>query len=383
MTNPRRRSSVISEVVGDGLAIFEPQQQQPYVLNATAALVFQHCDGQTTPQRLVELLRQKFNLSPRQAEQLLWLALKELDEAQLLQTAVPPTQAPQPLLTRRQVLTAFAAAGLSFAMLPIVSPMQVQAVPLPATTEAPTTTTTTEAPTTTTTTDAPTTTTTTEAPTTTTTTDAPTTTTTTEAPTTTTTTEAPTTTTTTEAPTTTTTTEAPTTVMINSSVVQESVNSSYNAIPQSCSAVGTTVAIHTITPTLHNSSATVYADLFFRVTTLEYTTEQSGNQPALCNATTVANSGRVGSLLAIPNSSLPGSDQEFNPGDRIQPEFKIGLPVRARYRLFVDLYSGSAHAAQAGQPAKAGYLGSFTYEFDEAGHPLNALNAIFLPLINR
>lgn len=365
MTNPRRRSSVISEVVGDGLAIFEPQQQQPYVLNATAALVFQHCDGQTTPQRLVELLRQKFNLSPRQAEQLLWLALKELDEAQLLQTAVPPTQAPQPLLTRRQVLTAFAAAGLSFAMLPIVSPMQVQAVPLPATTEAPTTTTTTEAPTTTTTTDAPTTTTTTEAPTTTTTTDAP------------------TTTTTTEAPTTTTTTEAPTTVMINSSVVQESVNSSYNAIPQSCSAVGTTVAIHTITPTLHNSSATVYADLFFRVTTLEYTTEQSGNQPALCNATTVANSGRVGSLLAIPNSSLPGSAQEFNPGDRIQPEFKIGLPVRARYRLFVDLYSGSAHAAQAGQPAKAGYLGSFTYEFDEAGHPLNALNAIFLPLINR
>lgn len=347
MTNPRRRSSVISEVVGDGLAVFEPQQQQPYVLNATAALVFQHCDGQTTPQRLVELLRQKFNLSPRQAEQLLWLALKELDEAQLLQTAVPPTQAPQPLLTRRQVLTAFAAAGLSFAMLPIVSPMQVQAVPLPATTEAPTTTTTTEAPTTTTTTDAP------------------------------------TTTTTTEAPTTTTTTEAPTTVMINSSVVQESVNSSYNAIPQSCSAVGTTVAIHTITPTLHNSSATVYADLFFRVTTLEYTTEQSGNQPALCNATTVANSGRVGSLLAIPNSSLPGSAQEFNPGDRIQPEFKIGLPVRARYRLFVDLYSGSAHAAQAGQPAKAGYLGSFTYEFDEAGHPLNALNAIFLPLINR
>lgn len=353
MTNPRRRSNMVSEVVGDGLAIFDPQQQQPYVLNATSALVFQHCDGQTPPQRLIELLRQKFNLSHRHAEQLLWLALKELDEAHLLQTAVPPTQAPQPLLTRRQVLTAFAAAGLSLAMLPIVSPVKLQAAPmdLPTTTEAPTTTTT-EAPTTTTT----------------------------EAPTTTTT-EAPTTTTT-EAPTTTT-TEAPTTVMINSSVVQESVNSSYNAIPQSCSAVGTTVAIHTITPTLRNSSTTVYADLFFRVTTLEYTTAQSGNHPALCNATTVANSGRVGSLLAIPNSSLPGSDNEFNPGDRIQPEFKIGLPVRARYRLFVDLYSGSAHAAQAGQHAKAGYLGSFTYEFDEAGHPLNALNAIFLPLINR
>lgn len=172
--------------------------------------------------------------------------------------------------------------------------------------------------------------------------------------------------------------------MINSSVVQESVSSSYNATPQSCSAVGTTVAMHTITPTLLNTATTVYADLFFRVTTLEYTTAQGGNQPALCNATTVANSGRVGSLLAIANSSLPGSDNQFNPGDRLQPQFKIGLPVRARYRFFVELYTASARPAQGGGPhAKAGYLGSFTYEFDEAGQPITAINAIFLPLIKR
>ena len=172
--------------------------------------------------------------------------------------------------------------------------------------------------------------------------------------------------------------------MINSSVVQESVTSNYNATPQTCAAVGTTVAFHTITPTLLNNSTTVYADLFFRVTTLEYTTAQGGNQPALCNATTVANSGRVGSLLAIANSSLPGSDNQFNPGDRLLPQFKIGLPIRARYRFFVELYTASARPAQAGgQHAKAGYLGSFTYEFDEAGQPITAINAIFLPLIKR
>lgn len=141
MTNPQRRPRVVSEAVGDGLGVFDPQQQQPYILNATSALVFQHCNGQTTPHRLMELLRQKFNISIRHAEQLLWLALDELEKAHLLQTMVAPTQAPQPMLTRRQVLTAFAAAGLSLALLPIVSPVKVaQAVPLPATT------TTTEAP---------------------------------------------------------------------------------------------------------------------------------------------------------------------------------------------------------------------------------------------
>ncbi|MBX3011290.1 MAG: PqqD family protein [Caldilineaceae bacterium] len=355
MTNPRRRATVASEAIGDGLGVFDPQQQ-PYLLNATAALVFHHCDGQTTPQRLSELLRQKFNIAPRHAEQLLWLALAELEKAHLLETAVATTQAPQPLLTRRQVLTVFAAAGLSLALLPIVAPAK-RAKALPSMGDSPTTTTTTEAPTTTTTT---------------------------EAPTTTTTTEAPTTTTTTEAPTTTTTTEAPTTTtaVINSSVIQESLSTEYNATLQSCAAVGTSLAIHTLTPTLLNNSTTSYADLFFRVKTLEYVSDQGGNQPALCNATTVVNSGRVGSLLAIANSSLPGSNHQLDPEERLIPQLVVGLPIRARYRIHVDLYCASAIPAQVGeQRPKAGFLGNFAYEFDAQGQLLTAAQAIFLPWV--
>ena len=56
MANPLRSRAVSTEAVGDGLSVFDHEQKQSYVLNATSALVFQHCDGQTTPQQLTELL---------------------------------------------------------------------------------------------------------------------------------------------------------------------------------------------------------------------------------------------------------------------------------------------------------------------------------------
>lgn len=127
MTNPQRSTTVISEAMGDGLAVFDPQLQKPYVLNATSALVFQHCDGQTTPQQLTELLRQKFNVARSQAEQLTWLALDELQKANLLQGAFTTTQAPRPLLSRRRMLGGMAAVGLSLALLPLVAPVVVRA----------------------------------------------------------------------------------------------------------------------------------------------------------------------------------------------------------------------------------------------------------------
>ncbi|MCB0176081.1 MAG: PqqD family protein [Anaerolineae bacterium] len=181
MKNPQRKSAVVSEAVGDGLGVFDPQQQQSYVLNATSALVFQHCDGQTTPQQLTDRLVRKFNIPRQQAEELLWLALDELEKANLLQTKVTTTQAPQPVLTRRQMLTTLAGIGLSLAVLPIVSPVMIARADvggdattttgLPFTTTPPPTTTTQPPPTTTqpptTTTTQPPTTTTTQPPTTT------------------------------------------------------------------------------------------------------------------------------------------------------------------------------------------------------------------------
>jgi hypothetical protein len=100
MANPLKSTTVVTEAVGDGLGVFDPEQRKSYVLNATSALVFERCDGETTPRQLTELLRQKFNVAEAQAAELLRLALDELQTAGLLaaDAALPP---PSPRRTTR------------------------------------------------------------------------------------------------------------------------------------------------------------------------------------------------------------------------------------------------------------------------------------------
>ena len=135
MENPRKRTTVATAAGRDGLHLFDRQQQQTYALNTTSALVWQHCDGQTTPEQLMELLRQNCNVSRAQAEQLTWLALDELGKANLLEAEVA---CPRPLsskVTRRQMLTTFATAGVALAVVPVVALVtgQAKAECLPAT----------------------------------------------------------------------------------------------------------------------------------------------------------------------------------------------------------------------------------------------------------
>jgi hypothetical protein len=121
MSNPLRSKAVSTEAVGDGLSVFDHEQKQSFVLNATSALVFQHCDGQTTPQQLTELLRRKLNVPPAEADSLVRLALDELQAAGLLQPGAAPMPPPAATYSRREALTSFAAAGLSLALMPMIA----------------------------------------------------------------------------------------------------------------------------------------------------------------------------------------------------------------------------------------------------------------------
>src|SRR6266446_6951844 len=127
MENPRKRTTVTTAAGGDGLHVFDHQQQQAYALNTTSALVLQHCDGQTTPEQLMELLRQNFNVSGTQAEQLTWLALDELGKANLLEAELARPCPLSSTLTRRQMLTTFATAGVALAVVPMVALVTAQA----------------------------------------------------------------------------------------------------------------------------------------------------------------------------------------------------------------------------------------------------------------
>ena len=127
MENPRKKMTVTTAAGGDGLHVFDHQQQQAYALNTTSALVLQHCDGQTTPEQLMELLRQNFNVSRAQAGQLTWLALDELAKANLLEAEVARPRPLSSKLTRRQMLTTFATAGVALAVVPMVALVTAQA----------------------------------------------------------------------------------------------------------------------------------------------------------------------------------------------------------------------------------------------------------------
>ena len=135
MENPRKRTTVATAAGGDGLQVFDHQQQQTYALNTTSALVWQHCDGQTTPEQLMELLRRNFNVSCAEAEQLTWLALDELAKANLLEAEVARPRPLSSKITRRQMLTTFATAGAALAVVPMVALVttQARAEALPAT----------------------------------------------------------------------------------------------------------------------------------------------------------------------------------------------------------------------------------------------------------
>ena len=81
------------------------------------------------------LADQNFNVPGTQAEQLTWLALDELGKANLLEAGVARPRPPSSNLTRRQMLTTFATAGVALAVVPMVALVttQARAEALPAT----------------------------------------------------------------------------------------------------------------------------------------------------------------------------------------------------------------------------------------------------------
>ncbi len=128
MKNLCKKTTVSTEAIGEGLAVFDPAQNKSYLLNATSALVWQHCNGNTSPQELAALLVRKFNVTEAQAQQLTQMALDELANFNLFETeAQRPLVVPQAGLTRRQMLARLAAVGISAALLPVVSPVVAKA----------------------------------------------------------------------------------------------------------------------------------------------------------------------------------------------------------------------------------------------------------------
>ncbi len=112
-----RQDELVVEELQDETLVYDLKRHKARCLNRTAALVWQHCDGQTTVPELAALLGEQ--LATPTDEAVVWMALDRLDRAHLLSEPVT-LPADRAQYSRREVLrTLRRVAGIS--LLPVVA----------------------------------------------------------------------------------------------------------------------------------------------------------------------------------------------------------------------------------------------------------------------
>ena len=131
-TNPgplprMRKDQLIIDELPDEVLVYDLARHKAHCLNKTTALVWRRCDGKTRPheiaRRLQSHLDQPFN------EDLVWLALRQLEKVHLLDEAVGlPSRLAG--MSRREMVRALGIGAVVAVPLitSIVSPTPVQAV---------------------------------------------------------------------------------------------------------------------------------------------------------------------------------------------------------------------------------------------------------------
>ena len=99
---PRARQSelVTRELAGEVL-VYDRNSDKAHCLNPTAALVWAHCDGQTTIAEMAQLLAGEMKTPV--ADEVVWFALTQLEKSSLLQTPWP-RQAKTEQISRRALV---------------------------------------------------------------------------------------------------------------------------------------------------------------------------------------------------------------------------------------------------------------------------------------
>jgi hypothetical protein len=98
--------------------VYDEERHRVHSLNATAAFVWRHCDGQTTVPELTRRLQQEMGLPADEA--MVWLALDRLGkEHLLLQPLVPPENPAS--YGRRAALQKLGKVGVVAALVPLIT----------------------------------------------------------------------------------------------------------------------------------------------------------------------------------------------------------------------------------------------------------------------
>jgi hypothetical protein len=110
-----RRDGLLLQELPDELLIYDQKTHRAHCLNASAASVFRLADGSRSIPEIARAASE--SLGATIGEDVVWLALEELEENDLLET---PLSRDVPRPTRREVLAVGAASGAAAVMLPMV-----------------------------------------------------------------------------------------------------------------------------------------------------------------------------------------------------------------------------------------------------------------------
>ena len=125
LPNARREGLIVEELAGETL-VYDLGTHKAHSLNASAALVWRHCDGRTSAQAMARILHEE--LKAPESEELVSLALDRLKAARLLTDDSPRSD---DRVTRRAVMKKLALAGGLSLLLPtvhsIIAPTPAQA----------------------------------------------------------------------------------------------------------------------------------------------------------------------------------------------------------------------------------------------------------------
>lgn len=115
-----QKAGVLATDVGDEVVVYDSKEHRGHCLNRSAAVVWRQLDGRTSMDQLVVRLRKE--VDARADQDTVWLALKELDRAHLLEG---PLERPIPQgVSRRSMLRRLGvAAGGGAVLLPAISTM--------------------------------------------------------------------------------------------------------------------------------------------------------------------------------------------------------------------------------------------------------------------
>jgi hypothetical protein len=104
----RREGLVVRELPGEVL-VYDLSRDKAHCLNSTSALVWEHCDGQTSVRKIAGLLEDECGASVN--EDVVWLALRQLQRLHLLEERVMrPAGAAR--TSRRQMMRGMSVAAL-------------------------------------------------------------------------------------------------------------------------------------------------------------------------------------------------------------------------------------------------------------------------------